>query len=29
VRRHISTLLGKLGVADRDTAREWVRRSGA
>ena len=29
VRRHISTLLGKLGVADRDTAREWVRRSRA
>ena len=27
VRRHISTLLGKLGVADRDAAREWVRRS--
>jgi DNA-binding NarL/FixJ family response regulator len=28
VRRHISTLLGKLGVADREGAREWVRRSG-
>jgi DNA-binding NarL/FixJ family response regulator len=27
VRRHVSTLLGKLGVADRDAARQWVRRS--
>jgi DNA-binding NarL/FixJ family response regulator len=28
VRRHVSTLLGKLGVADRNAARQWVRRSG-
>jgi NarL family two-component system response regulator LiaR len=27
VRRHVSTLLAKLGVADRDAAGEWVRRS--
>lgn len=27
VRRHVSTLLGKLGVADRDSAALWLRRS--